>query len=149
MTRSLQLALPCALLAVSSPILGQTVYPQSSRGRYGSSVGRTGSKGNPGTFPEEPLATFRGTVQGSGAKILVVKTDVDTVDFECSKKTTYQHGDSKIKAADLKVGDLVAVEARHTIDGKVMAVNVILDPPPERKTPNPSDVDAHQADVKK
>ena len=142
---SLRSAIPCVLLAASLALSGQTVYPQGgSRGRYGSSGGRSGSKGNPGTFPEEPLATFRGTVQGSGPKILVVKTDTDTVDFECSKKTTYQHAGNKVKAADLKAGDLVAVEARHTIDGKVMAVNVILDPPPEPKAPNPSDIDAHK-----
>ena len=136
---SLRSAIPFVLLAAGVPLLGQTVYPQGgSQGRYGS------SKRNPGTFPEEPLATFRGTVQGVGPKLLVVKTDTDTVDFECSKKTTYQHAGNKVKSSELKAGDLVAVEARHTIDGKVMAVNVILDPPPEPKAPNPSDIDAHK-----
>jgi hypothetical protein len=114
-------------LALLMPLAGQSVYPGYGRGTYGS-----GAKRNPGTLPDEPLATFRGVVQGAGPKLLVVKTETDTVDFECSKKTTFQRGANKVKAADVKNGDPVAVEARHTIDGKVMAVNVTLDPPPEK-----------------
>jgi hypothetical protein len=132
----LRSVIPVVFVGLLVPLAGQTVYP---RGPYGSS-----SKTNPGTLPDEPLATFRGIVQGAGPKLLVVKTETDTVNFECSKKTTYQRGANKVKAGDVKDGDPVAVEARHTIDGKVMAVSVILDPPPEPKAKDPSDVDAHK-----
>ena len=127
--RSPRAAIALAALALLMPLAAQSVYPGYGRGSYGGS----GAKRNPGTLPDEPLATFRGVVQGAaGPKLLVVKTETDTVDFECSKKTTFQRGANKVKAADVKDGDSVAVEARHTIDGKVMAVNVILDPPPEK-----------------
>ena len=115
------------VMVVVMPLAAQGVYPRRMGGVYGS-----GAKGNPGTLPEEPLATFRGIVQGAGSKLLVVKTETDTVDFECSKRTTFQRGGNKVKASEVKTGDPVAVEAKHTIDGKVMAVNVILDPPPEK-----------------
>lgn len=152
-------AIAVAVLAVISPLLSQTGYPRgSSRSPYGApstvpsataaAPGRNSPKS--GAPPEAPLATFRGTVQGAGPKILVVKTTAaDAVDFECSKKTTYERAGTKVKAADVKPGDLVAVEARHTIDGKVMAVNVILDPPPEPKSQDPSEIDAYKADVEK
>jgi hypothetical protein len=124
------------LVLLLGPLCAQTVYPP---GGYGG-----GSKGAPGTIPNEPLATFRGTVQGSSPKNLVVKTETDTVDFECSRKTTYLRKGKAVKGNEIKVGDLVAVEARHTIDGKVLAVNVILDPPPEPKAKHPSDFDANR-----
>ena len=116
-----------ALVVAVVPAVAQGVYPRRVGSTYGS-----GSKRNPGTLPEEPLATFRGVVEGAGPKLLVVKTDTDSVNFECSKKTTYQRDGNKVKATEVKNGDTVAVEAKHTIDGKVMAVNVILNPPPEK-----------------
>ncbi len=128
--RVLRFAIPLAVTVLLTTLTGQTIYPGGDYGWYG-------TKTNPGTLPEEPLATFRGVVQGAGPKLLAVKTETDTVDFECSKKTTYRHNGKKVHASDVKAGDPVAVEAKHTINGKVMAVNVIIDPPPEKPV-NPS-----------
>ena len=130
--RVLKFAAPLALTTLLTTLPGQTVYP------WGPYDGGYGTKTNPGTLPQEPLATFRGIVQGAGPKLLAVKTEADTLDFECSKKTTYRHNGKKVNASVVKPGDPVAVEAKHTIDGKVMAVNVIIDPPPEKPANPPS-----------
>lgn len=74
---------------------------------------------------EEPLASIHGVVQTSTSKRLVVETeDSNSIEFYCTKRTRYFEGKKKLKAEDLRKGDLVRVESRTNILGDADAVNV-------------------------
>ena len=74
-----------------------------------------------------PLASFTGTVRGVDKKTLLLEQpDADTLQFFCSGKTRYYDGSKKIRAAGIKPGDRVSVDASRGPDGKLDAVNVRL-----------------------
>ena len=78
--------------------------------------------------PDEPLATFRGTVKSLDSKQLVLaRPEAEPMTFECNKKTSYYEGSKQIKRSAIKTGDMVEVEARPLADGKSAAVNVRLE----------------------
>jgi len=78
---------------------------------------------------EEPLASIHGVVQTSTSKRLIVETDdANSIEFYCTKKTRYFEGKKRLKAEDLKKGDLVRVESRTNILGDADAVNVYREP---------------------
>ena len=73
----------------------------------------------------EPLATFTGTVQSIEGKSLTLQfEDSNTMLFRCTSKTAYYDGDKKIKASEIKIGDLVSVEGRRELGNEVVAVTV-------------------------
>jgi hypothetical protein len=75
--------------------------------------------------PDEPLPTLTGVVRSSDRKMLMIEgPESNTVQLNCTKKTKFYDGDSKIKPADLKRGDHVSVEARRAPDGTLDAVEV-------------------------
>ena len=81
-----------------------------------------------GTSKDGALPSFAGTVRGVDSKGLTLeRPDENTLEFNCSKKTKFFDGTKKIKAADLKPGDRVSVEAKRAIDGSLDAVNVRLE----------------------
>lgn len=83
--------------------------------------------------PQEPLASFAGTLGRLTAKVLELRMDNDqTLELRCSGKTKFYSDSKRIKAADLKPGDLLVVEVRTEIDQSLSAVNVYL-----QKVPKP------------
>ena len=72
-----------------------------------------------------PLPTFHGTLRGASAKSLAIDSnDENTMNFRCSKKTSWLDGEKKIKPEDIPVGELVAVDGRKAPDGTMEAVVV-------------------------
>jgi hypothetical protein len=77
--------------------------------------------------PQEPLASLAGTLGRLTGKVLELRMDNDqTLELRCSGKTKYYRDSKRIKAADLKPGDLLVVEVRTEIDESLWAVNVYL-----------------------
>ena len=106
-------------------------YPGSTRG-----VGMPSSV--PGTrqdqSSQEPLASFAGVLRTISSKMITMENaDSNTVEFHCSKKTTFYDGTKKVKPSALKNGERVSVEARRGIAGTLEAVNVRI----ERGKPDP------------
>jgi hypothetical protein len=96
-------------------------------GRGGSRSPRTGVGDVSG---QQPLATFKGTVQEIDKKALTVEeADSNTLQFVCSRKTHYYNGTKEIKASTLKPGDRVTVETKRFRDGELEAINVRLEKP--------------------
>jgi hypothetical protein len=83
-----------------------------------------------------PLASFTGTVRGVDKKTLLLEEpDGNTLQFFCSGKTRYYDGSKKIRAAGIKPGDRVSVDASRGPDGKLDAVNVRLLRPENARSP--------------
>jgi hypothetical protein len=83
-----------------------------------------------------PLASFTGTVRGLDKKTLLLEEpDANTLQFFCSGKTRYYDGSKKIRAAGIKPGDRVSVDASRGLDGKLDAVNVRLLRPENARSP--------------
>jgi hypothetical protein len=75
--------------------------------------------------PVEPLPTLTGVVRSSDKKMLMIEgADSNTIQLNCTKKTKFYDGETKLKPADLKRGDHVSVEARRAPDGSLDAVEV-------------------------
>ena len=89
----------------------------------------TGRGGNPDqSTSDKALPDFGGIVRGLDKnKLLLEEADQNTMQLYITKKTRYFDGENKIKAAQVKVGDRVSVEARLGPDGKPEAVNVRLE----------------------
>jgi hypothetical protein len=85
--------------------------------------------------PDEPLATFAGTVKALDSKWLSIEDQgSNTLQFVCSRKTRYYDGSKQIKSSAIQPGDRVSVESRPRPDGALAAVNVHL----EREKKDPS-----------
>jgi hypothetical protein len=79
---------------------------------------------------EGALPSFGGTIRGIDDKLLTIeRPDSNTMEFHCSKKTHYFDGSRKIKAAAVKAGDTVTVDAKRALDGSLDAVNVRVEHP--------------------
>lgn len=88
----------------------------------------------PGDTPDQPLATFTGSVQDIDKKSLTLQSEEsNTLKFACTHKTHYYDGDKKIKASDIKPGDRVLIETKRFPDGELEAVNIRMQ---RQKTPN-------------
>lgn len=84
--------------------------------------------------PDEPLATFAGTVKALDSKWLSIEDqESNTLQFVCSRKTRYYDGSRQIKSSAIQPGDRVSVESRTLPDGALEAVNVRLER--EKKEP--------------
>ena len=84
-----------------------------------------------------PAATFSGLVQiVDKGSLTLQEDDSNTLRFVCSRKTHYFDGDKKIKLADVKPGDRVAVETKRFPDSELEAISVRIEHP---KTPQPAD----------
>lgn len=76
------------------------------------------------------VPTFVGTLKSIDSKLLTLEShDENTIEFHCSKKTTFYQGSRKIKYTDLKPGDSLAVEGRKAPDGSLDAITVRLTEP--------------------
>lgn len=119
------------LLAFGLPAFSQVGRPMPG--------GRARIPSTPGTIiPNEPLATFTGSVQNIDKKRLTLQeTDSKTLQFVCSRKTQYYDGDKKIKASDIKPGDQVTVETKRFADGEMEAINVHIEHPKAPKAEAP------------
>ncbi len=108
------------LLALGSAVPGASqYYPRRSPGTA-----------NPGAIPEEPLATFSGSVQDVDKKLLRIKSEEsNTLQFVCSRKTQFFDGDKKIKVTDIKPGDRVSVDSKRFRNGELEAINVHVEHP--------------------
>lgn len=83
--------------------------------------------GNKKDNPDQPLATFGGTVRDLDVKTLTVDgPEAKTMQFACSRKTRYYDGSKKIKASAIERGNRVSVDATRAPDGGLQAVNVRL-----------------------
>ncbi len=120
MNRRFAIIVPLLLLA-ALPAASQTGRP----GRRQSA----GRGGNPDqSTSDKALPDFAGIVRGLDKKMLrLEEADQNTMQLYCTKKTQYFDGEKKIKAAQIKVGDRVSVEARLGPDGKPEAVHVRLE----------------------
>ncbi len=106
-----------------------TPYPRGV-GRNGTSLPRPvpDTKGDKQKSTAEPLPSFAGTVRGIDSKGLTIeRPDANTLQFNCTRKTTYYDGSKKIKASAIKPGAQVSVEAKRALDGTLDAVNVRLE----------------------
>src|SRR5205814_6695615 len=75
-----------------------------------------------------PPATFIGLVQlVDKGSLTLQEEDSNTLRFVCSRKTHYFDGDKKIKLADIKAGDWVAVETKRFADGALEAMSVRIE----------------------
>jgi hypothetical protein len=80
--------------------------------------------------PSGIVPTFVGLLKGQDTKILTLEThDAHTLLFHYSRKTEFLDGAKKIKSADLKTGDHLAIEARRSADGSLDALIVRLAEP--------------------
>jgi hypothetical protein len=93
--------------------------------------GRPRTSSTPGgTVPNEPLATFTGTVQNIDKKKLTLQeADSHTLQFVSSRKTQYFDGDKKVKSSYIKPGDRITVETKRFADGEMEAINVRIEHP--------------------
>jgi len=122
MTRSSLVLLAIFLMSLPAAAQRSGSTPRTGSSRGGS---RSGTTQGPRVSPDEPVATFEGTVSGvTHKKILVDDADGNTMDFYTTKKTRIFDGDKEIKASQLKTGDRIHVEAQRHMDGTVDAVNV-------------------------
>ena len=86
----------------------------------------------PAQIIEQPLATFHGVVQKIDAKKIELQdAESNTLQFVCTHKTRYFAGSRKIKASDIKPGDLLSIETKRFPDGELEAINVRLESPPK------------------
>jgi hypothetical protein len=98
----------CLMIGLAAVGQGQWTHPKST--------------GLPSTAP---LPTFHGTVRGSSAKSLSIDSnDENTMNFICTKKTSWLDGARKVKPEDIAVGELVEVDGRKRPDGSMEAVEV-------------------------
>lgn len=99
---------------------------QSRRG----SGGRGGTRRtDPVAVPEEPPASFKGTIRGiSGQKVLVELEEGNTLELRCSRKTTFQRSGQTARFKDLEVGQRVMVEAKHGPDRSLDATSFQIEP---------------------
>ena len=80
--------------------------------------------------PDEPLATFTGTVRSIDGKTLIIEVpEGNTLELNCTRKTRYYDGSKKIKFSAINPGDRVTVEARPDLLLKPEAVIVHLEHP--------------------
>ncbi|MBI5084298.1 MAG: hypothetical protein HZB13_06845 [Acidobacteria bacterium] len=81
-----------------------------------------------GSLSNRPTPGFSGIVRGSDKKGLAVENaDKNLLQFTCTRKTIYLQGKTKLKLADIQVGDRVTVEARKAPDGTLDAVVVYVE----------------------
>ncbi len=93
-----------------------------------------GQQPGPGDTPDQPLATFIGSVTDVDKKSLTLQSEEsNTLKFACTHKTHYFDGDKKIKPSDIKPGDRVLIETKRFADGELEAINVRIQ---HQKTPN-------------
>jgi hypothetical protein len=131
-------------MAVPAPASAQygRTYPGSTQ--YPGSTEYPGTTNQPGTDPNNTthrqtrpggkqnteagvLPAFDGVVRGLDKKLLTLeRPDANTMEFHCSKKTSYYDGTRKIKISAIKDGDPVLVEAKRAPDGSLDAVNIRL-----------------------
>jgi hypothetical protein len=120
--------LVCGLGLVVLMAAGLPAVCQIRQRRYPAQTG-------PGDTPDQPLATFTGSVQDLDKKSLTLQSeDSNTLKFAFTHKTHYYDGDKKIKPSDIKPGDRVLIETKRFPDGEMEAVNVRIQ---RQKTPNP------------
>ena len=95
----------------------------------------TGIPANPQATPE-PLPTFDGAVRALSKKTLRIATSEDNiVEFDLTRKTRFLDGSKEVKASAIHIGDRVSVDAKQTLDGRLEAVYVRLNPKPREVTP--------------
>lgn len=89
---------------------------------------QTGRRSPKADSRQEPLANLAGTVKLIDRKLLIVEDpDANTLEFRCSKKTSYLDRSGKLDPSAIKPGDDVSVEARRELDGSLEAVTIHLD----------------------
>jgi hypothetical protein len=104
-----------------------TVGPAFCQARSGRASGKK-SRIDTSNPSQEPLAAFQGTVKRIDGKTLVLEgPDVDTTQFNCTKKTQYYQDARKLDRSVVKPGDQVTVEARRAPDWSFDAMIVHLE----------------------
>jgi hypothetical protein len=118
--RRFQELVACGLLLVVPAVC------QSGRSARRSAA--SSSRPAPAASDQQALPTFRGIVRGVGRKVLLIeKSDTNTLEFYCSRKTRYYDGSRQVRVSRVKPGDRVSVDAKLGPDGELEAVNVRLD----------------------
>lgn len=117
-----------AIVALLSPVLvvGQVGYPRRTRGPT------TGSAG----VYDGPAVTFQGKLKALTKKDLRIDTDTEqqSITFRVSSKTHFNKDGKPIKLSDVSLETIVQVDAVRDPDQKLSAINVIVSPPPPKKT---------------
>jgi len=109
----------CSLLADAA---AQSPYSRGGRGGMRQSTNPGANDPSKGVLP-----SFGGTLREVDSKSFTLEMpEGNTLVFHLSKKTTFSDGSKKIKAADLKPGDMVVVEGRRAPDGSLDAIGVSL-----------------------
>jgi hypothetical protein len=112
------------------------LLPVLSPAQNGRSRGRRGGSQISPNAPDAykgVAVTFRGTLKNLDKKQVMIETDEDqTVSIRISRKTKFLKNGETIKPSQIDLGTHVSVDATEDTDLSILALDVIVGPPPKK-----------------